>query len=595
MQLRKNGKTLAEAFPEIAAEWHPEKNGELTPTMISAGSEKMVWWTCSLKKHEWIEVISNRSKKFSRKYNLSCPICNSLQERFPDVAKEWHWELNEKMNPELKPDKISFSSNYKIWWKCLKNPEHIWPAAINDRTKLSKKTGNTMGGCPYCSNRKVDRENSISKTHTDIVKEWNYEKNGNLKPEMFSKGSRKIVWWKCFKHGHEWKTAIYDRTRGRGCAKCNSLASMNELRILAELESIFDKVEHRARVNGKECDIFIKPLNLAIEYDGAHWHRDQDGNDRRKNESLKAKDVDVIRVREKGLPKINETDLIVDNRKFCVHDIQQVLKVVIQKCSLQEMEIEKVRSYLELKSFAADDRYKELLGLYPFPHKGQSLADSDPQIASQWHPTKNGNLTPFDVGSWSNKTAWWICSKGHEWEERIHNRSRVKGTFYGDCKRCKSIKELYPDLAAEWNFVKNGELTPQDVTIGSEKNVWWKCRVCGNEWKAKVGNRVKGIVENKRESSGAGCLQCRHLLEKRFPEVFKMLHPTKNVTKLSELKVSRQSAVWICKMGHEFKKTITRMIVNPSCPHCVSLEKKSKLLRDYNRGLKLKPNFPEKK
>lgn len=46
----RSSKTLAEAFPDIAAEWHPTKNGGLKPTDVTPGSERSVWWICE-KRH----------------------------------------------------------------------------------------------------------------------------------------------------------------------------------------------------------------------------------------------------------------------------------------------------------------------------------------------------------------------------------------------------------------------------------------------------------------------------------------------------------------------------------------------------------------
>ncbi len=49
----------------------------------------------------------------------------------------------------------------------------------------------------------------------------------------------------------------------------------------------------------------------------------------------------------------------------------------------------------------------------------QSLAQTHPDIAKQWHPTNNGDLSPSDVTKGSHKKIWWKCDKedDHEWEE----------------------------------------------------------------------------------------------------------------------------------------------------------------------------------
>ncbi|MEX2437647.1 MAG: zinc-ribbon domain-containing protein [Candidatus Babeliales bacterium] len=46
------------------------------------------------------------------------------------------------------------------------------------------------------------------------------------------------------------------------------------------------------------------------------------------------------------------------------------------------------------------------------------LIETHPEIAQEWHPDKNGELTPYDVTAGSNKYVWWICEKGHEYRTK---------------------------------------------------------------------------------------------------------------------------------------------------------------------------------
>ena len=63
----------------------------------------------------------------------------------------------------------------------------------------------------------------MATTHPEISKEWNYEKNGDLKPTDIKAGSNKNVWWKC-ERGHEWQAAINIRTNGyRKCSICSKI------------------------------------------------------------------------------------------------------------------------------------------------------------------------------------------------------------------------------------------------------------------------------------------------------------------------------------------------------------------------------------
>ena len=72
---------LATLYPNIAKEWDTEKNGDLLPTMVSAGSGKKVWWKCR-KGHEWQSLINSRTLQ-----HTGCPFCRLEQQTsFPEQA-----------------------------------------------------------------------------------------------------------------------------------------------------------------------------------------------------------------------------------------------------------------------------------------------------------------------------------------------------------------------------------------------------------------------------------------------------------------------------------------------------------------------------
>lgn len=84
---------LATLFPKIAEEWHPTKNGDLTPNDITSKNERMVWWKCKKAscKHEWQTRVSSRTGVNQTK----CPKCagsiasetNCLPIKYPDAMK----------------------------------------------------------------------------------------------------------------------------------------------------------------------------------------------------------------------------------------------------------------------------------------------------------------------------------------------------------------------------------------------------------------------------------------------------------------------------------------------------------------------------
>ena len=60
----------------------------------------------------------------------------------------------------------------------------------------------------------------------------------------------------------------------------------------------------------------------------------------------------------------------------------------------------------------------------------KTLATEFPDIAKEWHPTKNGDITPSDVTPKSKTKCWWIGSCGHEWETQVYVRTTNHGCPY---------------------------------------------------------------------------------------------------------------------------------------------------------------------
>ncbi|MBV9452550.1 MAG: DEAD/DEAH box helicase family protein [Rubrobacter sp.] len=134
-----------------------------------------------------------------------------------------------------------------------------------------------------------------------------------------------------------------------------------------------------------------------------------------------------------------------------------------------------------------------------------SLAALYPELAAQWHPTKNENLTPEQIIAGSKREAWWLCSEGpdHEWEAPVGERTGGNGCPYCRALRVSvtnSLASLHPELAKQWHPTKNGDLFPEQVVAGSHQKVWWQCpKGLDHEWEASVVKRTRG---------GRGCPLC---------------------------------------------------------------------------------------
>lgn len=199
------------------------------------------------------------------------------------------------------------------------------------------------------------------------------------------------------------------------------------------------------------------------------------------------------------------------------------------------------------------------------------LGTVNPELAAQWHPTKNGAMTPQDVGIGSNKKIWWMGDCEHEWESRIDSRSNGAG-----CPKCagqivqigfNDLATVDPELAAQWHPILNGVVTSQDTTLSSGRSAWWICPLL-HEWRAIVASR----------SSGTGCPTCAgKIVQIGFndlatvnPELAAQWHPTKNGVRTPQgaTKGFRQKAWWVCDSGHEWEAVINSRSRGNGCPKC---------------------------
>lgn len=133
----------------------------------------------------------------------------NLKQTHPQLVLEWDYEKNTDVTPE----KVTYGSDEKIWWKCAKG--HSYKARIGNRV-----FGGT--GCPYCSNNKIlQGYNDLQTTDPELAKEWHPTKNGALKPSDVFKGGKYKYWWIC-REGHSFQKRLYEKKLGKGCPYCSS-------------------------------------------------------------------------------------------------------------------------------------------------------------------------------------------------------------------------------------------------------------------------------------------------------------------------------------------------------------------------------------
>ena len=485
---------------DLIDEWNWEKNNilGLSPENISNSSNEKVWWKCRVCNNEWMATISHRT---SKNKPTGCPRCarikrgkerhlNNIKNKniallFPSLLDDWDYNRN-----ILLPEEVTKGTKGLFWWKCKEG--HSWKTAI-----YARATGH---GCPYCKGRlAIKGENDLETVVPDLAKEWNYEKNDGLTPDMVKSYSNKKVWWIC-RYGHEWVASINNRHQKRGCPICSQYmrVSLPEKAIFYYLAQVV-AVEQNKKLSGinAELDLFIPSLNLAIEYDGKAWHKNVE-RDLKKDNYCFNNGINIVRIREEGTPFYNSIAKFIyttepDNNLIYMQPV-----------------IEKVVDYINntyntnfCLEICLERDYNSILSQIRKYNNQKSLAKMFPKLLKEWNYYKNGELNPEFVFAGSSKKVWWICEKGHEWRTTISNRTNASNkNLCPYCQRKKTIVgendivSLGCEFLKDWDYSKN-QIEPNQYMKNSGKKVWWKCAECGFEWQATIDQRSK-----------AGCKYC---------------------------------------------------------------------------------------
>lgn len=122
------------------------------------------------------------------------------------------------------------------------------------------------------------------------------------------------------------------------------------------------------------------------------------------------------------------------------------------------------------------------------------FATLNPWLAMEW--SARNEIKADEVWSKSRKSVWWKCGTcGHEWKAVIN--SRVKGQECPVCcgrklmKGYNDLKTLYPEIAAEWDYIRNEGMLPEEMRAVSTESVFWKDSF-GHMWKARISDRTEG-------------------------------------------------------------------------------------------------------
>lgn len=493
-----------------------------------------------------------------------------------ELVKEWHPIKNNHVTLST----VNAYDNIKVWWLCEHG--HEFEATIRSRNNKKSK-------CPYCSHQKVMKgETDLETINPYLAREWHPSKNGNLHPSDIFPNYHKKVWWLC-PYGHEYEaTPLHRHSGNTGCPICSKerQTSFPEQVLFYYFSKYIPNVMNRYIISGFEFDVFLSDYDVAIEYDGKIYHNNikKIEKDNEKNKFCKTNNITLYR--------IVEDETYINQLEYIDYD-----KIFISKHSKNSTElvtaIKKIFSLLPLNEMIIPDAnitrdYIDILQNYISYEKENSLECVFPNIAKEWHPTKNGILKPNMVRKSSNHYVWWICHKGHEYKSKINNRVNGFGCPY--CSGAKPLKgfnslgDIFPKILKEWDYNKNLK-TPFDYLPSTSNKVFLKCSKCGYEY-------VKTINKINRAFKGGsnGCPVCSRKvlikgindLKTKYPNLADEWDYEKNKKRPEDYACSSLEKVWwkckYCK--NTWMDSINhRVYRNSNCQFCSS--KKLKLLEGF--------------
>lgn len=202
------------------------------------------------------------------------------------------------------------------------------------------------------------------------------------------------------------------------------------------------------------------------------------------------------------------------------------------------------------------------------------LCSQFPEVAAEWHPTRNGDLQPSQVFMRSGCKAWWLCPLGHEWQTGVRNRTEGHtGCAVCSGKRLKpgfnTLADARPELAEQWHSLLNGELRPTDVGLASGAWVWWVCP-SGHAFAMTVAARVHS--PKCRFCSNKWVLPGVNDVATRFPTIIDDWDVVRNKPAVVSLPGDARRH-WLCRDGHVAFESVRNRFKTGGCPRCPPSER----------------------
>lgn len=287
--------------PELLAAW----NDDADPSTVMVFSVRPRKFKCANGHNPRVTPVTFMESGcgFCRRSQTRTEPAITFANALPEIASQWHPTLNGKWTPQT----VGPDSKRTVHWlaDCC---GFTWSTPVHARDKRERLR------CPRC----MTILDSLGWSDPGLAAEW--DPANPLTPWHVRPHGKTpfIPRWICsVEPSHRWKMTLASRSNGAECPECRqSGKSRIELKHLDEATALFESAKSGAVVidlsfstrKQWSVDILVEHQGamVAVEYDGAYWHRPEAKMevDRRKSLDLLGAGYRVVRLREDDLPSL---------------------------------------------------------------------------------------------------------------------------------------------------------------------------------------------------------------------------------------------------------------------------------------------------
>lgn len=494
-------------------------------------------------------------------------------EKYPVMRDYWDYENN-----EVDPTTLGSASKTEIHLKC----------PIGHRFVKSVSSFLSSPKCPGCYLEK----NSIVAIKPEIKTWWDYEKNGEDRPERHTKAESTKVWWRCPKCTYSWCSEILSRMLSKDQCPCCDLgialqSGVNDAATRCP-EILLDWDFENNNLHPEE--VFLKekrPVFWKCHICSYQWSSSIYGHIKRQPD---------------GTYSLRKCKFCSDKVKVAgINDFKALYPELAQEYvpELNSIPLEGLAPTSMDKIFWRCNTCNQIFDCAPGSRVGAGRSGKGCPFCTHKRPIKGKNdlitwcenngqqalllewdfsrnkKQPEDYYYKTSKSVHWKCNNNasHIWDASIADRILGRSK----CPTCFKVKprlkfsEAHPEMLKYWDYEKN-EFGPDHYNEFSNESVFWKC---------DKGHSFEQLIF-RFSSKGFYCIICENTqlvkqvndLKTMYPEIAADWDYEKNQFSPEHYKVNANKKVWwICPDGHpSYQRTIRERVLerDKNCPICMN-------------------------